>query len=140
MLPPFIKYHCFLRGRPVVAPTDLIVIPNLSSVGEDIILLFIKYHCVLFGTPRTSSPTDLIVISNLSSVGEDIILPLFKISLRFVRTTGGRPYGFNRYPKFIVCRGGYYPPVVCKYHCVLRGRRWSPLRICSILSIYTPPL
>ena len=40
-------------------------------------------------------------------VGEDIILPPFiKIALCFSRTTGGRPYRFDCYPKFIVGRGG----------------------------------
>ena len=33
-------------------------------------------------------------------VGDDILgVPFIKISLRFARTTNGRPYGFERCPK-----------------------------------------
>ena len=61
------------------------------------------------------------------------LLPVEEHSICSRREKGGygiRPYGFDCFPKINACRGGYYPPVVCKNIIAFcADDRWSPLRI-----------
>ena len=51
------------------------------------------------------------LVSSFLIVGDDILgVPFIKISLCFERTTNGRPYGFDCFPKINACRGGVSPP------------------------------
>ena len=80
----------------MVAPTGLIVIPYLSSVGERLASPVVYKKSLRFARAvGDACPYSRNIRFRTNIVGDDVLgVPFIKISLRFVRTTGGRPYRF----------------------------------------------
>ena len=72
----------------------------------------------------TNRPTDLVVFIKLMPVGEGLAPPVvYKKSLRFARTTGGRPYRFVRRLLFCSRAIAWQAASLLRKHCE------SPLRV-----------